>query len=284
MQIVMFSKHLGPLSIAKAGESVRELGFAGLDLTVRPGGHVLPESVRTALPQAVRDLRTLGLGVPMITTGIVAADEPHAEAILATAAAEGIRELKLGYWPYRPFGRLMEQLDAARKRMDGLEALARKHNARVSIHTHSGDYLSAEPGNVYLLLKDRDPHHAGAYIDPGHITLEGGASGWMLGIDLLQQYLSMVAVKTFGFFPEKKPETGETIWHHKLVPLRDGIVRWPAVFRCLKQLGWDGVVTLHSEYQGSHSWRDLTVPELVAQTREDLAYLRPVIRAAGYAA
>lgn len=282
MQLVMFSKHLGPLSIPEAGKAVKELGFHGLDLTVRPGGHVLPERVKTALPEAVQQLRDLRLTVPMITTGIVDAADPASEAIMAAAAGQGIRELKLGYWPYRPFGTLKAQLDAARKAMDGIEALARKQNVRASIHVHSGDYLSAEAGNIYLLLKDRDPHHVGAYLDPGHMTLEGAASGWKLGVDLLQDYISTVAVKTFGLYPEKDAEHGDTRWVEKLVPLREGMVRWREVFACLKQLGWDGVVTFHSEYQGRQSWRDLTVPQLIDQTHEDLAYLRPIIRSAGY--
>jgi sugar phosphate isomerase/epimerase len=283
MQLVMFSKHLGPLPVAEAGKRIKELGLDGVDLTVRPGGHVLPEHVGTALPAAVRELKDLGLGVPMLTTGIAGAEDPHAEAIMATAARLGIRNLKLGYWPYRPFGQILPQIDAARKAMDGLEALARKHDVRACIHNHSGNYLSAEAGNVYLILKDRDPHHVGAYLDPGHMTLEGGAGGWMQGIDLLQHWISMVAVKTFGHFPEKNPETGEVRWRDKLVPLKEGIVRWREVFDCLKKVGWDGVVTFHSEYQGSHSWRDLTIEELLVQTREDLAYLRPIIRSAGYA-
>jgi len=282
MQLVMFSKHLGPLSIPEAGRTIKSLGFDGVDLTVRPGGHVLPDKVKDALPTAVRQLREHGLAVPMITTGIVDANDPHTARIMATAAEQGIRNLKLGYWPYRPFGKLRAQLDAARKAMDGIEVLARRYDVRASIHVHSGNYLSAVAGNIHGLLKERDPHHVGAYLDPGHMTLEGGASGWMLGIDLLQDYISMVAVKSFGHFPVQDPAHGDTRWHDKLVPLRDGIVRWREVFPCLKQLGWDGVVSFHSEYQGSHSWKELNTEELVSQTREDLAYLRPVIRAAGY--
>jgi sugar phosphate isomerase/epimerase len=243
---------------------------------------VQPENVRDALPLAVRQLRELGLTVPMITTGIVDAVDPNTAAIMVTAAEQGIPSLKLGYWPYRPFGTLVAQLDAARRAMDGIEALARKHQVRASIHVHSGNYLSAVPGNVRLLLQGRDPHHVGAYLDPGHMTLEGGASGWMQGIDLLQDSISMVAVKSFGHFPEKDPAHGDTRWRDKLVPLRDGIVRWREVFPCLRKIGWDGIVSFHSEYQGSHSWKDLNTEELVAQTREDLAYLRPIIRAAGY--
>jgi len=282
MQIVMFSKHLGPLSVPEAGKVMKKLGFQGMDLTVRPGGHVLPEQVKTALPEAVRQLKDLGLAVPMITTGLTGTEGQHAEEIMETAASLGIRNLKLGYWPYRTFGQLHGALDSARQAMDGLEALARRHDVRACIHSHSGNYLSAEAAVVYLLLKDRDPHHVGAYLDPGHMTLEGFAGGWKQGIDLLQSYLAMVAVKTFGFFPETDAQTGETRWRDKLVPLKEGIVRWREVWACLKQLGWDGVVTFHSEYQGGHSWKDLTMEELIAQTREDLAYMRPLLQEAGY--
>src|SRR5215213_6799677 len=40
--IVMFSKHLAELAWADLGQAVRQAGFDGVDLTVRPGGHVLP--------------------------------------------------------------------------------------------------------------------------------------------------------------------------------------------------------------------------------------------------
>lgn len=282
MQLVMFSKHLQSYSVVEAGRIVRELGFAGVDLTVRPGGHVEPAAVEHALPEAVQQLREEGLVVPMVTTALTDAADPAAEAIIAAAAACEIRELKLGYWRYEGFGTLRSQLDAAREKLDGLERLAAKHGVRVSIHTHSGKFLSAEAGNVYLLLHGRDPRHVGAYLDPGHMTLEGGAAGWMQGLDLLQEYLSMVAVKSFGFLTERNAETGEVTWTDKLVPLREGTVRWREVFACLRQLGWDGILTIHSEYQGAHSWRDLNVEELIAQTRDDLGYLLPIIRGAGY--
>jgi hypothetical protein len=53
----------------RLARSAKRLGFDGLDLTVRPGGHVLPERAADELPEAVATIRGEGLDVPMITTG-----------------------------------------------------------------------------------------------------------------------------------------------------------------------------------------------------------------------
>ena len=42
--------------------------------------------------------------------------------------------------------------------------------------------------------------------------------------------------------------------------------------------GCIGVVAI-SEYQGSWSWRDLSLPELIEQTRRDVSYLGGVLPA-----
>ena len=52
LEVHLFSKHLHFLNIKDAAHKAVELGFAGLDLTVRPKGHVLPENVVTDLPKA----------------------------------------------------------------------------------------------------------------------------------------------------------------------------------------------------------------------------------------
>jgi hypothetical protein len=49
------------------------------------------------------------------------------------------------------------------------------------------------------------------------------------------------------------------------------------VFACLKQIGFKGYVSVHSEYQGGSSWRDLNLEELIEQTKKDVAYLRTVM-------
>ncbi|MBM4049349.1 MAG: sugar phosphate isomerase/epimerase [Planctomycetes bacterium] len=272
----MFSKMLGAMSVAKAGETIKGLGFDGVDLTVRPQGHVLPENVRRDLPEAVKTLKGIGLSVPMLTTAVTDASEPHAEDVFATAAQCGVKRLKLGYWRYDGFGKLHEQMNVVRKLLVGLERLALKHGVVAGIHTHSGPFMSAHAGVVHLLMKDTDPKAICAYVDPGHLTVEGGYRGWQIGLDLLSGRIGMVAVKDFGWFQEAP---GQKKWKHKLVPLCEGMVPWPDVFKHLRQVGFDGPVSVHSEYQGSHSFRDLTVEQLIEQTRQDVAYLRQAMRA-----
>ncbi len=68
--ICIFSKHLHWLGYRDMARLASEIGFTGIDLTVRKDGHVLPERVKQDLPIAVEQIRAEGLEVPMITTGI----------------------------------------------------------------------------------------------------------------------------------------------------------------------------------------------------------------------
>jgi sugar phosphate isomerase/epimerase len=273
VRYVMFTKHLMPLSIEEAGHRVAEIGFEGLDLTLRPGGHIAPENAAD-LAGAAKAVRAMGLDVPMITTNVTAADEPYAGDIFRAAAAADVRQIKLGYWAYRGFGQIQAQLDETRRKLDGLEALAGECGVQANVHIHCDDVMSADAAIVYLLLQGRDRTRVGAYVDPGHMTVEGGGSGWRMGLDLLSPWVNLVAVKSMAWTHQYDPALAQERWDWQQVPLRQGLVPWPEVFRYLHQIGYDGVVSLHSEYQGSRSWRDLSLEELLAQSAEDLAYVK----------
>src|SRR5258706_3921658 len=67
--VCLFSKHLGWIKdYDRLAERTASLGFAGTDLTVRPGGHVLPERVEEDLPKAFESLKKAGAPISMITT------------------------------------------------------------------------------------------------------------------------------------------------------------------------------------------------------------------------
>src|SRR5436190_20302252 len=87
--LCFFSKHLQDLNYDQLGKALHDAGFGGVDLTVRPGGHVLPERVADDLPRAYEAIRARGIEVPMISTGWVSASDPAARPTLKTAARLG---------------------------------------------------------------------------------------------------------------------------------------------------------------------------------------------------
>ncbi|MGH9663417.1 MAG: hypothetical protein ACRD9L_03220 [Bryobacteraceae bacterium] len=95
-----FSKHLPNLNYDELGKTLRDAGFDGVDLTVRPKGHVLPERADRDLPRAVEAIRAHGIEVPMIATELTSASGPASRTILGTAARLKIPFFKLGYWRY----------------------------------------------------------------------------------------------------------------------------------------------------------------------------------------
>ncbi len=269
MHFLMFSKKLGDLSVDDVGKVIRGLGLDGVDLTVRPSGHVLPHEVSSRLPRAVDVLRSHDLVVPLITTAVTGVDEPHAAEIFATAAECGVQYVKLGYWGYEGFGSLRRQLEEARSRLSGIADLAKDHGITAVVHIHSGDYLSGTPGLVQRILDGFDPGCVAAYIDPGHMVVEGGRSGWKLGMDLLADLTRVVAVKDFGWEQDRSVAKK---WVLKHMPLSAGMVPWTEVFRYLKRMAFDGPVSLHSEYEG------LSTSEVVAQTARDFEFIKGVLQ------
>ena len=270
MQVLMFTKMLkdkGGLQLEEAAEYMADMGFDGADLTVRPGGYVLPEMVKEDLPKAVEVLKSHGLEVPMITTSITDPEKDHAEDIFETASRCGVEYIKLGYWRYEGFGKIRKQIREVRRKIEGIYRLSRRYCVTATIHTHAGRYLSADPALLLILLKGYDPEWLGAYIDPGHLFAELGPRGWEMSVDILAPYIRLVSVKNYRWV--KTPEG----WRVKMYPLKEEIVPWPDLFKCLRSIGFDGCISVHSEYH------DLDFDSLIRQTREDLEYLRGILKA-----
>jgi sugar phosphate isomerase/epimerase len=277
MEFVLFTDNLADLSVAEVCREVRPLGFDGLDLTMRPGGHVKPENAEMGLAEARQLADAAKLSIPMVTTAVKSADSPHAEDVFAAAAHYGVRKLKLGYWRYEPFGTLVKQLGEARRQLESVVKLARKYHVLPCVHVHSGDILSNGGPASYLILKDFAPTDVGAYADSMHMVAEGGVAGWQMGLDLLAPWIALVGIKNFRFVEDGRDAKGQLRFRPQKTPLADGQAPLPEFMAHLKQLKYDGIVSLHSEYKGRGSFRTLSTPELLRQSAEDLQYLKSLI-------
>jgi len=279
MEICVFSKHFQTMDADSLGKTMKDLGVHGVDLTVRPRGHVEPERVAEQLPRFQEALAAHGIAVTMLTTSITGVDEPNARDIIEAAGRAGVGYVKLGYWRYKGFGHYREQFRETRAALRDLEPVLRDNGVKAGVHTHSGMYMGLNAEFAFRLVEDSDPEVIGVYYDAGHNAVEGALGGWMMSLDTCAERLMMVAVKDYALFRLGGHDEPRKGWRDLVVPFDAGMVNWADLFRYLREINFNGPISFHSEYQGPFSWRDLSPEQVVEQTRKDLAYCRPLMEA-----
>lgn len=254
-EIYVFSKHLQFLDYEELADQVKELGFDGADLTVRPGGHVLPENVRTDLPKVIRSLRKRGLSTAMMTTRITDPEDPQTAAILEVAAKEGIQFYRMGSWTY-DYGRTIEDnISGFREKMRRLGELNEKFGIKGAYQNHSGTQFGAGVWDLHLMMEGMDPQWTGIQYDIKHATAEGGKS-WPNALRLIHPYIHTLDIKDFLW----EQKAGK--WQETYTPLGEGMVNFPAFFELLFDLGFEGPLSIHYEYPlggAEHGKRALTL-------------------------
>src|SRR5205809_5728833 len=149
-------------SADEVAEAAIEMVCGGVCVTVRPRpGHVDPANVAQELPAFVKRLRTHGLRVTQIAGPAIAdATEPYAEAIVGTAAQNGITHYSFGTYTYDLAKPLAPQLDRIKLRLDRFVRLNQKHRITLDYDTVPG---AASVGGAVLdllpILKAFDPKY-----------------------------------------------------------------------------------------------------------------------------
>ena len=198
LKVDAYSRHLQWLRTAdEVAEASVEMGFDGVDLTVRPyPGHVDPEKVARDLPPFVNTLRRHGLRVVTITCPITDADSPNAERILQTASSLGITHYWWGTFRYEQGKPVMEQLEALKPRVGKLAALNAKYKMKAMYHTYSGaSSVGAAIWDFLYVLRNFDPAQVSFHYDIGHMTNAGGNGTWALNLRSAGPYIGGVSAK-----------------------------------------------------------------------------------------
>ncbi|MFN7117594.1 MAG: sugar phosphate isomerase/epimerase family protein [Saprospiraceae bacterium] len=271
----LFSKHLHWLDYARMAETAATLGFDGVDLTVRPGGHVEPQRVKEDLPIAVNLLQKAGLQVKTITTAIESVDSPFAEDIIKTAGNLNIQYYRLGWIKYDANKSLEEDLKRIKKQLKALNDLNRKYNIRGAYQNHAGNSFGAAVWDLWSVLKELDSEWLGSQYDLRHAMVEG-LHAWENGFELLTPFINTLTVKDFYYTNVK---TGDPLQN---VPLGEGIVKWDAFFKKLKEKNIKVPISLHCEYPlggADQGQKMLTIPEseVLNALKRDLAVVKKLI-------
>ncbi len=241
LEIHIFSKHLQFLGYREAGEVAAEMGFSGIDLTVRPKGHVLPETVSDDLPRAIREIKKGGSGCKMITTTIESVSNPLDRNIIETASQEGVQYYRANWYKYLPEISMNESMELYQDEVKKLGDFNEKHDIIGCYQNHAGTKVGASFWEVKKLLETANPAYFGTQYDIRHAVAEGGHS-WENGLKLLKDHIKTIVLKDFiwGKVDGK--------WKPVNVPIGEGMVDFGKYFSLLKAYQIKVPVSLHLEY------------------------------------
>lgn len=257
-KICAFEKFLQDLSYDQLAETIAELGFDGIEATVRKNGHVLPERVEDDLPKMVAALEKHGLEITVMASDVNRVDAPLSERVLRTAASLGVKRYRMGNYRYDLKQPVQRQLDELRPIVKDLVAMNREHGVQAVYQNHSGArYVGASIWDIYSLVREYPVKDIGIAFDIRHATVEGGLS-WPTYFNLVRPHLGAVFFKDF-LWKGRRPEN---------VSLGEGKVD-PAFGQMLVGADFVGPISLHIEYLRTEG-----VAANVAALRKDLATLR----------
>lgn len=237
-EIHAFSKPFQWMDYDLLCETFALAGLNGVDYTVRPDGHVLPEKVTTDLPKAVAAAKRAGLKTTLMTTAILDAKEQYADTLLKTAAVQGVKYYRMGWYDYLKGPSIQESIKVRNQQLKDLVQLNKQYNIQAAYQNHAGLKVGASVWDLYEMIKDVDPKYAGVQYDIRHATVEG-ANSWPLGLQLIHPHINTLVIK-------------DVKWVNNVlqnVPLGEGMVNFKAFFQKVKEFNIHVPITLHLEYE-----------------------------------
>ncbi|UXP33372.1 sugar phosphate isomerase/epimerase [Reichenbachiella agarivorans] len=259
LHVSIFSKHLQFLDYKDTGSMAAEMGFNGVDLTVRPKGHVEPMSVKADLPKAIREIEAGGSQCQMITTSIEKISNPLDVEVIQTAAKERVQYYRTNWFKYSDAEPMDVQLDQYAQQIQKLSELNQSLGIVGCYQNHAGRHVGASYWEVKKILESADPAYFGTQYDIRHAMVEGGFS-WQNGLQLLQSQIKVIVLKDY------KWGKVDGDWEAINVPIGQGMVDFKKYFRILKNYGLKPPVSLHLEYPlggAEKGNRDITVDKKV---------------------
>lgn len=277
--ISIFSKHLQWLDYQDMARVAADIGFDGVDLTVRPGGHVLPENVERDLPKAVEAVRDAGLEVYMMSTAIGDPDDEHTERILKTASELEIGHYRTDWFPYDEAKNIAQNLEDFKSRLQRLAEMNSAYNIQGDYQNHAGTSFGSSIWDLWLVLNEINTDWIGCQYDIRHATVEG-ANSWQNGFAVIHPFIGTLDIKDFHWVKT------ENQWQEQNVPLGEGMVNFEKYFELIQKYDVQVPLSLHYEYDLGGAEHGATTLEtdkeqVLEALRRDLRTLERWLKEAG---
>ncbi|WP_117881008.1 sugar phosphate isomerase/epimerase family protein [Aureibaculum luteum] len=272
LNVHLFSKHLQFLNYNDMSAAAVEMGFDGIDLTVRPKGHVLPENVKEDLPKAVEAMKKHGLQPKMMSTNVWDANITVQKTVLETASTLGFTNYRTNWLKYPEDISITESQALYGRQAKDLEILNEKLGLIGGYQNNSGMNVGAPIWDLLPILEATNGKFMGSQYDIRHAVVEGGEC-WELGLRRIKPLINSIVIK------DVKWGVVDGKWEPINVPLGEGMVDFKLYFSLLKKYEINVPVSLHVEYDlgGAEQGLDkITMPqkEVLRRIKKDLVYLQ----------
>ncbi|WP_397362737.1 sugar phosphate isomerase/epimerase family protein [Olleya sp. R77988] len=249
-----------------------EMGFDGLDLTVRKKGHVLPKHVIADLPKAVEAMKKYGLAPRMLSTNVWDVNNLINKTVLETASQLGFTNYRTDWLKYPEDTPIKKSQALYANQAKDLEVLNKKLNLIGGYQNHAGKHVGAPVWDLLPILEATEGEFMGCQYDIRHAVVEGGES-WELGLKRIKPYINSIVLKDFkwGIVDGK--------WKPINVPLGQGMVDFNRYFSLLKKYKINVPVSLHVEYDlgGAEKGKNkitMDKKEVLARIQKDLLFIK----------
>ena len=210
-----------------------------------------------------------GLAMPALGTYTVCDDLAAVERAMRGAALLGVPQLRINVPKYDGSASYFPLRERSRAQYRDVAELARVHGLRALIEIHHASLIPSASAAA-AFLDGFDPRHVGAIHDAGNMVYEGHEQ-YRLGLEVLGPYLAHVHLKNARWRQTGRRTDGSAEWRAEFAPLPEGVVDFPALFRALRQVGYDGWVSIE-DFSNEQPLRN--------RLRDNLAYLRRVLESA----
>ena len=249
-------------------DRIAALGVGKVELPIRPGYQVTPETVKTSLPSVVRALESRDLSICSVAAplddDIINACGDSGVSIVRTMASIDLNEASYA-----------QTLANCRARYDELIPLLDKTGVRIGVQNHSGSAVGSAIG-LFHLMEKYDPRHVCAILDMAHCGIAGEPTD--LCVDLLWERMpDLINFKNAYRERINGPEEVEAVYRTHWTTGRHGAFSWSGLVAEMRRRKFTGTFVLPGEYTdpsgGPQRMGDDVLPFLSA----DIGYLRSLV-------
>lgn len=271
-KIYLFSKHLQFLKAKEMAESAAVMGFDGLDLTLRKGGHIDPDKGIGELSDMVKMIQEHRIEAKLMTTDILDVDDLVQFKLLHTASQLGFTHYRMGWFRYNGKYKISQQLKTFRDALGSLDKVNKQLDLKGCYQNHSGNYIGSPIWDIHPYMEEIGSANIGYQYDIRHAMVEGGQN-WEITFRMISPFIQSIVLKDFIWGKSKG------VWKPINVPIGMGMVNFGHYFSLLKKFGINVPMIMHFEYDlggAQHGSQKISMDrkEIFSQMKRDLDYVR----------